>query len=242
MTGGYSWPEFLQDAPKPAPASPEVTEDKDGWILDLEGLAFVSVKQTDAGVDLSVADDSSASAMGALLTDAQVFKLVNKLMQRIPHTFVQHKGTEMCADHYCACGEQFHIDCDFQYYVKCKACGQHYELGYLLPMRAVSEKEGGDYVKEDINQDVCEEMAQEHTTAMLEKELSPLKDFSRQQSRLYSPGPGPFPYRGPHPNGIACPECGKELWDTSPDLTLTSHPPQKNVHCPECRYAGYRIA
>ncbi len=44
------------------------------------------------------------------------------------------------------------------------------------------------------------------------------------------------------PNNIACPECGEELWDTSPRVTLTSDPPQKNVHCPDCGYHGFRIA
>jgi hypothetical protein len=28
----------------------------------------------------------------------------------------------------------------------------------------------------------------------------------------------------PRPNGIACPECGNELMDTNPMMTLTSHP------------------
>ena len=46
----------------------------------------------------------------------------------------------------------------------------------------------------------------------------------------------------PHPNGIACPQCGKELWDTHPMCILTSNPPQKNVHCPACQYRGYRVA
>lgn len=46
----------------------------------------------------------------------------------------------------------------------------------------------------------------------------------------------------PHPNGIACPECGKELWDSDPMITLTSYPPQKNVHCSGCGYKGYRLA
>ena len=46
----------------------------------------------------------------------------------------------------------------------------------------------------------------------------------------------------PHPNGIACPECGKELWDSNPMMTLASYPPKKNIHCPECGYSGYRIA
>lgn len=48
--------------------------------------------------------------------------------------------------------------------------------------------------------------------------------------------------RQPHANGIACPGCGKELWDSSPSMLLTSNPPQKNVHCPACGYSGYRLA
>lgn len=46
----------------------------------------------------------------------------------------------------------------------------------------------------------------------------------------------------PHPNGIACPNCGKELWDSNPAITLTSYPAKKNVHCPSCGHSGYRIA
>ena len=46
----------------------------------------------------------------------------------------------------------------------------------------------------------------------------------------------------PHPNGIACPVCGKELWDSNPSITLTSNPAQYNVHCPACGHRGYRLA
>lgn len=46
----------------------------------------------------------------------------------------------------------------------------------------------------------------------------------------------------PRPNGIACPECGEEMMDSDPMSTLTSDPPQKNVHCPGCNYHGYRLA
>ena len=44
----------------------------------------------------------------------------------------------------------------------------------------------------------------------------------------------------PKANGIACPKCGNELMDSNPNATLTSYPPQKNVHC-DCGYKGYRI-
>lgn len=46
----------------------------------------------------------------------------------------------------------------------------------------------------------------------------------------------------PHPNGIACPVCNAELWDSSPLDLLVSNPPKKNVHCPNCEYRGYRLA
>ena len=46
----------------------------------------------------------------------------------------------------------------------------------------------------------------------------------------------------PHANGIACPKCGEELWDSNPMMTLTSSPPKKDVHCPKCGYRGYRLA
>jgi hypothetical protein len=46
----------------------------------------------------------------------------------------------------------------------------------------------------------------------------------------------------PRPNGIACPECGAELLDSEPMVTLTSDPPMKNVHCDKCYYRGYRLA
>lgn len=46
----------------------------------------------------------------------------------------------------------------------------------------------------------------------------------------------------PIPNGIACPNCKEELLDSNPFVTLTSWPAQKNVHCPNCEYKGFRIA
>lgn len=47
---------------------------------------------------------------------------------------------------------------------------------------------------------------------------------------------------GPTLNGIACPDCGEELYDTNPMMTLTSNPPKKSVNCKSCGYHGYRLA
>ena len=43
------------------------------------------------------------------------------------------------------------------------------------------------------------------------------------------------------PNGIACPECGKELLDTNPNFALLTSPVQYRVHCSDCDYTGTRF-
>jgi len=45
----------------------------------------------------------------------------------------------------------------------------------------------------------------------------------------------------PKLNGVACPKCGAELFDTKPSVVLTSYPPQRNIHCSVCGYKGYRM-
>lgn len=44
----------------------------------------------------------------------------------------------------------------------------------------------------------------------------------------------------PYLNGIACPKCGDELYDSNPNVALTSYPPKYNIHCSSCGYIGYR--
>jgi C4-type Zn-finger protein len=47
----------------------------------------------------------------------------------------------------------------------------------------------------------------------------------------------------PNKNGIACPKCGSELYDSNPMITLASFPAKKNIACmkEDCGYIGYRI-
>ncbi len=49
-------------------------------------------------------------------------------------------------------------------------------------------------------------------------------------------------YGQPIKNGIECPKCGEELFDSSPAITYTSIPPKKAIKCDNCNYTGYRIA
>ena len=44
----------------------------------------------------------------------------------------------------------------------------------------------------------------------------------------------------PKKNGTFCIMCKAELYDTHPDVILTSHPAQKNTHCADCGFIGYR--
>jgi transcription elongation factor Elf1 len=46
----------------------------------------------------------------------------------------------------------------------------------------------------------------------------------------------------PIKNGIACPTCGEELFDSYPSTTLTSMPPRKAIHCDSCDFKGTRFA
>ena len=44
-------------------------------------------------------------------------------------------------DCYCPCGEQFHIDSDFAYAVKCRHCGRVFEMSAMIEMRELGQDE-----------------------------------------------------------------------------------------------------
>ena len=68
--------------------------------------------------------------------------------------------------------------------------------------------------------------------------MKTLEEHNKEQEERYRVANG----TAPRANGIACPDCGKELMDSCPVIILTSMPPQKNIHCPYCGYRGYRSA
>ena len=72
---------------------------------------------------------------------------------------------------------------------------------------------------------------------MGEKILKTLEEHNETKSDFYREMTG-----GERLNGIACPNCGAELYDSSPMVIFTSSPSKKNVHCSKCNYVGYRIA
>lgn len=68
------------------------------------------------------------------------------------------------------------------------------------------------------------------------KKLKTLEEFNSGRYHVYN-----FPMKEPVPNGIACPNCGEELYDSDPSVILNSNPPQKNTICFNCKYTGYRV-
>lgn len=43
--------------------------------------------------------------------------------------FIQWKGTSVCLDFYCPCGQHGHLDSGFAYFIGCPKCGAVYEMG-----------------------------------------------------------------------------------------------------------------
>ncbi len=64
---------------------------------------------------------------------------LNEKFPPLPHAFVQWKGTDVCMDVRCICGDSFHIDSDFAYFLKCQACGRILETSYHIQLREVAE-------------------------------------------------------------------------------------------------------
>lgn len=68
--------------------------------------------------------------------------------------------------------------------------------------------------------------------------MKSLNEFNTERRKLHD---DLAEVQRPHPNGIECPECGAELWDSDPMMILTSNPPQMDIHCEGCQYRGYRL-
>jgi hypothetical protein len=58
-----------------------------------------------------------------------------------PRGWIQWKGTQVCMDVHCVCGEHTHIDAEFAYYVRCGSCRQIYRMGGDVRLVPVSQDE-----------------------------------------------------------------------------------------------------
>lgn len=58
-----------------------------------------------------------------------------------PNAFIQWKGTDVCADYYCVCGDQFHFDGEFAYAIQCPHCHHRYEVSAMIELREMTADE-----------------------------------------------------------------------------------------------------
>ncbi|KKL21398.1 hypothetical protein LCGC14_2445910 [marine sediment metagenome] len=58
-----------------------------------------------------------------------------------PHGFIQWKGTDVCLDMFCVCGESWHFDEAFLYAVECANCGRKYAVDHHVLFIELTEDE-----------------------------------------------------------------------------------------------------
>jgi hypothetical protein len=64
-----------------------------------------------------------------------------------PHGWIQWKGTDVCIDLYCECGEHCHYDGDFLYFFICPQCDRLWEVGTHVPIYEVSGAKREEVIK-----------------------------------------------------------------------------------------------
>jgi len=77
-----------------------------------------------------------------------------------------------------------------------------------------------------------------HRNGIVPPKLIPLATFNAERLTVYL---STLQANTPRPNGLACPYCDGELWDSSPMTLRTSYPPQLDVHCNGCGWKGTRL-
>ena len=54
------------------------------------------------------------------------------------HAWIQWKGTSVCMDVHCRCGADGHVDAEFAYFYRCRACGVTFAVGQNVRLYSVS--------------------------------------------------------------------------------------------------------
>ena len=76
-------------------------------------------------------------------------RIVNFDPSKDPHGWIQWKGTDVCIDIHCTCGESTHIDGDFMYHIQCPHCKQIYEANGHVELIPIAEKDLDDPMEVD---------------------------------------------------------------------------------------------
>ena len=59
-----------------------------------------------------------------------------------PHCWIQWKGTDVCMDVHCECGEHSHVDAEFAYKVECPRCGKVWHVSPYVRLVPWVEEDG----------------------------------------------------------------------------------------------------
>lgn len=60
----------------------------------------------------------------------------------LPHGWIQWKGTDVCMDIRCECGDLTHVDGDFTYVIQCGSCGKKYFVNGHIQLIPIEFEDG----------------------------------------------------------------------------------------------------
>ncbi len=63
----------------------------------------------------------------------------------LPYGSIQWKGTNVCIDLHCVCGEHSHVDAEFFYRFQCPECGRKYHVSANVKLIEATPDEVADY-------------------------------------------------------------------------------------------------
>jgi len=87
-------------------------------------------------------------------TTDEAFDLDKMLSPPEPNGWIQWKGTDVCMDIHCKCGELTHVDGEFCYLVKCPHCSTVYHCSGFIRLIEIDYNEkdfGHEPLCEDLN-------------------------------------------------------------------------------------------
>ena len=97
-------------------------------------MEYAAIKEMANQVDEGLRAPSPYVPAGVSDPDQRQFDLT--MESDAPYAFIQWKGTDVCMDFHCDCGEHNHFDGGFAYVVKCAKCRQEWEM----PIRVFPRK------------------------------------------------------------------------------------------------------
>ena len=56
--------------------------------------------------------------------------------------WIQWKGTDVCMDIRCECGNHSHVDADFLYHWRCPDCKKAYAIGQTVALIEITDEQG----------------------------------------------------------------------------------------------------